>query len=355
MNHSHRTKKTNTPKPDIRSDRGLQLFASCRSGASLAEKVFKAYQRISDDSPMRQPVTHLSGIDFTFSDGEICTRLEKSVHGKDVFLFQNLQDPDSNRSVNDNYMALLIAIRTLREWGAQRVTGVLPYLAYSRQDKPTDRHREPTTIELMADLSIEAGLDHLITWAPHSRQIRGFYGKTPVTALDPLSFFTEAFRRFKDQQDVIGVAPDIGASRLMIDFCHELGISCAVTSKFRPEPEKTQVTEIMGEFSKKSIAIILDDMINTGGTVEAVIQKLHHEKGIKNTYLGVSHYLYSERANERLQNLHQNYGLQQVVVTNSVQPTEAFRNLSYTSIRSIAQPLAQAIRKIHENRILPEE
>lgn len=345
----------NHPEPKIRSDRGPLLFASCRSGGALAAKTRQAYHGRLDNCPSSPSLAHLEDIDYTFSDGEICVRLDESVNGRDVFLFQNLQDPTSSRSVNENYLAFLIGIRTLREWGAQRVTGVLPYLAYSRQDKPTDRQREPTTVELMADLSIEAGLDHLITWAPHSRQIRGFYGKTPVTALDPLPLFVDAFLAFEGREDVIGVAPDMGASRLMIGFCRKIGISCAVTSKFRPEPEEAQIAQIMGDFNGKSTAILLDDMINTGGTVEAVIRELHDNKGIDKVHLGVSHYLCSAKARRRLQELHEKADLDRIFLTDSVQPSESMRRLSFVEVRSIAQHLAQAIRKIHENRNISEK
>ena len=136
-----------------------------------------------------------------------------------------------DHNVDENYLALLIGVRALREWGANRITGVLPYLAYARQDKTTPGKKEPITVELMADLSIEAGMDRLITWAPHDNRIHGFYGKTPVDVLNAAHLFADEFAEFRGRHDTIGVAPDAGAAAFMIPFCRNMGIRCAVTSK----------------------------------------------------------------------------------------------------------------------------
>jgi ribose-phosphate pyrophosphokinase len=270
-----------------------------------------------------------------------------------VFLHQALHDPVGGRSVDRNYLTCLIAARAFRQWGANRVTGVLPYLAYARQDKPTKFAREPTTAELMADLSIEAGLDRLVVWDPHTDRIHGFYGSVPVDGLNPLPLFVEEFDRFRGRQDVIAVAPDAGASKSIMHFARALKVSSAVASKYRPRPEEAEVSEIMGDFGGKRIAIVLDDMINTGGTVEATVTKLIQEKGIEDVYLGVSHNLGAQRALDRLTNLHLDYGLREIVVTNSVPQTEAFRALSYLTIRSLSDPLARVINRIHYNRAVP--
>jgi ribose-phosphate pyrophosphokinase len=166
----------------IESPRGRLLIASCRSGSYLARKVTERVKLGRENAGEEGDILHLEDIDFQFSDGETCVRLDADVNGRDVILFQALHDPTSARGVDENYVAFLIAVRTLCEWGANHVTGVLPYLAYARQDKPTKFRREPTTADLMADLSIEAGLDRLVTWDPHTDQIRGFYGGIRWTA-----------------------------------------------------------------------------------------------------------------------------------------------------------------------------
>jgi ribose-phosphate pyrophosphokinase len=336
--------------PRIESPRGRLLIASCRSGAALARQIVERYEARLAKAGAQRDVLYLEGIDFQFSDGETCVRLDVDVNGHDVFLCQALYDPITGRSVDQNYMAFLIAARAFREWGANRVTGVLPYLAYARQDKPTSFEREPTTAELMADLSIEAGLDRLVVWDPHTDRIHGFYGSVPVDGLSSLTLFTEVFGRFRSRDDVIAVAPDAGASKSIMHFARALNISSAVASKYRPRPEKAVISEIMGDFGGKRIALVLDDMINTGGTIEATTRKLVAEKGIEEVYLGVSHNLCARRALNRLSDLHADYNLERMIVTDSVPQTEAAQALPFLTVKSLADPLARAINRIHYSR-----
>jgi ribose-phosphate pyrophosphokinase len=334
----------------IESPRGPLLIASCRSGTGLAGEVVSRYEALSAEAGSDRKVPYLGGVDFQFSDGETCVRLEQDVNGKDVYLFQALQDPTSERSVDQNYLAFLITLRAFREWGANRVTGVLPYLAYARQDQPTKFQREPTTVELMADLSIKAGLDRIVVWHPHMNRVHGFYGSVPVDALSSLALFQKAFARFQGREDVIAVAPDAGAAKFIMHFARAMDISSAVASKYRPRPEKAVISEIMGDFADKRIAILLDDMIHTGGTIWAAARKLVRDKGIEELYLGVSHNLCKEKAFQRLSALHEEYQLQQVVVTNSVPQTDAFQSLSFLTVQSLADPLCRVINRIHYNR-----
>ena len=198
--------------------RGRLLIASCRAGTFLARQVIQRYKELLALSGGEDGVLHLEGIDFQFANSETCVRLNQHVGGYDVFLLQSLVDPTLNHGIDQNYMAFLIAARTFRENGANHVTAILPYLAYSRQDKPTDFKREPTTARLMADLASVAGIDRLITWHPHCGQLRGFYGSIPANMLSSLSLFVETFERFRGRRDVIGVAPDAGASKLMMQL-----------------------------------------------------------------------------------------------------------------------------------------
>lgn len=334
----------------IESSRGRLLVASCRSGSALARRVVDRYERLLGEGQSEQGPVYMADIDFQFSDGETCVRLNRDVNGHDVFLFQALYDPVSGRSVDENYLAFLIAARAFCEWGASQVTGVLPYLAYARQDKPTEFKREPTTAELMADLSIEAGLDRLVVWDAHTGRIHGFYGGVPVDGLSALTMFAETFAGYKSREDVIAVAPDAGASKFIMHFARALNVSSAIASKYRPRPEEAEVSEIMGDFEGKRTAIVLDDMINTGGTVEATIRKLVEEKGIEEVHLGASHNLCTKRAFERLSSLHDAYRLRDVTVTDSVPQTEAFRSLPFLTVRSLADALCRVINRIHYDR-----
>lgn len=326
------------------------LIASCQSGAALAERVVSRYEELLSERGASREVGYLEAVDFQFSDGETCVRLERDVSGHDVFLMQALHDPASERSVDENYVAFMIAARAFREWGASHVTGVLPYLAYARQDKPTRSKREPTTCELMADLSIEAGLDRVVVWHPHTGRIHGYYGSVPVDGLQPLALFEKAYDALRGRDEVVAVAPDAGASKLITKFARGLGVSSAVAAKHRPRPEEAEVSEVMGDFSGKRAAIVLDDMISTGGTVEATVKKLVQDHGLEEIYLGVSHNLCSDEALERLRMLHERCGLRRMVVTDSIPQTEAYVELPFLEVRSLSDPLARVINRIHYNR-----
>jgi ribose-phosphate pyrophosphokinase len=334
--------------------RGKLLIAGCCSGSYLSERVFERYQELLTRAGSGDEVLHAKDIDRRFTDSETGVRLGMHVGGSDVYLFQSLFDPATDRSIDQNYMAFLIAARAFKEHGANHVTGVLPYLAYARQDKPTKFTREPTTARLMADMSIDAGIDRLVTWDPHSGQIRGFYGCHPVNMLESLTLFIEEFRRFESRQDVVVVAPDVGASKLVTHFGRALDISPAIASKYRPEPETAVISEIIGDFTDKKVAIVLDDMVSSGGTVFELIKKLAQEKGIEETYLGVSHNLCVGRARELLSTAHDQHSLKEVIVTNSIPQTEEFTALPFVKIKCLSEAFARTINRIHHNRSVSE-
>lgn len=336
------------------SPRGSLLIAGCRSGSTLAEAIVRAYRNRQDASRDPEPVAFVEDIDFCFSDGETCVRVNAEIGGHDVFLVQALYDPRSDRSVDANYMAFLAAARTFREHGANYVTGILPYLAYARQDKPTQYQREPTTAKLMADLSLVAGIDQLIIWDPHTPQVHGFYAKAPVTALDTMPFFAHAFGRFRGREDVIVVAPDAGGVKRVNRICQELGLQSAVAAKIRPRPEKAEITDIMGNFSGKRIALTPDDMISSGGTVDALIHELIAEKGIEEVHLAVSHNLCSDAAYASL-DVHLRAGrLRQITVTNSIPQTNRFLDWPEYEVFDLADAAAHAVDRIHHNRSVDE-
>jgi ribose-phosphate pyrophosphokinase len=295
----------------------------------------------------------MADIDDNFSDGETIVRLQAGVSGHDVFLFQSLYDPTAARSIDQNYMACFIAARAFCEWGANHVTAVLPYLAYARQDQPATYQYEPTTAKLTADLAVTAGIDRLITWHPHLRQIHGFYGGTPVHVLDALGYYIHHFREYAGRDDVIAVAPDAGASKFITHFGQALDLSCAIASKYRPQPEKAVVNEVIGDLRHRKIAIVIDDMISSGGTIAAVVQRLA-EDGIGEIIVAVSHNLCQPAAYERLVNLHGQFNLSKVIVTNTIPQTEPFRSLPFLEVHDLAPLFARAVYQIHRNQPLGE-
>ena len=336
--------------PRTASPRGPMLIAACRSGSGMARKVFEAYrENLGDPLPGEEEPTFIEDLEGEFSDSETYVRLGIDVNGFDVFLFQALLDPGSRRPIDQNYMAFLIAVRALREWGANHITAVLPYLAYARQDKPTRFEREPTTANLMADLSIQAGIDRLITWHPHSQQVQGFYDHIPVVRMEALSMFVESFQAYRNREDVVLVAPDAGAAKLVTRVARELNLSAAIASKYRPRPEEAVIEEVIGDFTGKRTAIVLDDMVSSGGSIHSLVKRLVGEKGIQEVHVAVSHNLCREIALERLSELHENYGLRSLVQTNSIPQTVAFASLPFLTVVDLSHDLALAINRIHYN------
>ncbi|MFW5728082.1 MAG: ribose-phosphate diphosphokinase [Spirochaetota bacterium] len=334
----------------MESNEGPLLIASCRDGNYMALRVVEKYQELVRRTGNDAPVLFLENIDRDFSDTETGVRLPDHVGGADVFIFQALLSPPNGRSVNNNYMALLLAARAFREHGANRITAVLPYLTYARQDKPTKFQREPTAAKLMADLSRAAGIDRVIAWHPHSNQIHGFYADMPVNMLDPQTMFTVEYAEFRNRSDVITVAPDAGATKMILHFSRKMGVNSAIASKYRPQQEEAVITDIIGDFRQKKTAIVLDDMISSGNTIFELVQKLVDEKGIERVFIGASHNLCLPGTRGRLQQLHDGYNLERVTVTNSIPQTAEFEELPFFHVRCLSEILCRTINRVHYNR-----
>jgi ribose-phosphate pyrophosphokinase len=336
------------------SPRGRILFASCRSGTGLADLVVAQYRESLAEAGVEEDLSYLKDLDKQFSDTENVVRLEADVSGNDIYLFQSILDPNSGSSIDQNYIAFLLAVRAFREWGANHVTAVLPYLAYARQDKSTRFNREPTSARLLADFSIEAGIDRLVTWHPHSAQIQGFYHRVPLDRLESYTLFREVFEKYKGREEVVLVAPDAGASKFVTHLGRDLDVNSAIASKYRPKPEEAVISEVIGDFRGKRIAIILDDMISSGGTIYNLVKILVEEKGIEKVYIGVSHNLCLENARERLIELNEGYHLEEVITTNSIPQSQGFRELDFVREIDLSGILCQVINRIHYNKPVSE-
>lgn len=332
------------------SNHGRLLIASCANGTYMAEQVHRCYHGLLEESGTEDGVVFLRDIDRQFSDTETLVRLNHHVGGADVFLFQGLLSPDQGYRANANYLSLLIAARAFREHGARRVTAVLPYLTYARQDKPTKFQREPTTAKLLADLARTAGIDRVIAWNPHSTQIHGFYADMPVNMLDPLTMFEAEFDSFRGSDDVIAVAPDAGATKLIMHFSREMDINSAIASKYRPKEEEAVITDIIGDFRGKRRAVVLDDMIASAKTVVELVKELVEKKGIEEVYMAASHNLCLPGTKERLESLYHNHNLKRLVVTNSIPQTAEFRSLPFFEVRSLAEIFCYTINRVHYDR-----
>ena len=337
----------------LHTDRGNLLIANCTSGFPLAAKTVKRYETDLVASGSSGEFRFLQNVDTRFPDGESCAELTEYVSGHDVFLFQSLYHPENDACVDKNYLAFLIAVRTFKEHGARHITGVLPYLAYARQDKPTRFRREPTTARLMADFSVAAGLDRLVTWHPHCEQLKGFYGTTRADMLEPFSLFVNEFRKSEGDSKVIAVAPDAGASRLVTYFSRALDITSAVASKYR-EGQNVEISEVIGNFKGKKKVIILDDILSSGNTVFELIRKINEKYSIDEITIAVSHNLCTPEALEKLTELHRSGNLKEVVVTNSIPQTASFTSLPFFRVKCLSDYLFTAIQRIHRNESLSD-
>lgn len=270
----------------------------------------------------------------TFSDGEIQVRINESVRGADVFVIQPLSYP-----VNDHLMELLIMLDALKRASAWRITAVIPYYGYARQDRKI-RARDPITAKLVADLISTAGAHRVLTMDLHAGQIQGFFD-FPVDHLMAVPILADYFRK-KGIEEPVVVSPDVGGVTRARELATRLGASIAIIDKRRPEPNKAEVMNVIGKVKGKTV-ILIDDMIDTAGTITLGAEALL-EHGAKETYACCTHPVLSGPAIERLEAS----PIKEVVVTNTI-PLRENQKIEKIKVLSVAPLFAEAIRRIHEN------
>lgn len=231
----------------------------------------------------------------TFANGEIYVRFEESVRGADVFLVQS-----TCRPVNDSLMELLIMIDAAKLASAHRITAVIPWYGYSRQDKKS-APREPITAKLVAELLQAAGVDRVLTMDLHAGQVQGFFN-IPVDHMTALPMFVDHFKervyRGEIPEQLVVVSPDAGRAKLASHFAERLGAELAVLTKQRPEHNEAEITLLIGDVDGQA-AILIDDMIDTAGTLCAGAQVVKNA-GATRVFAVATHGLLSGRAVERL-------------------------------------------------------
>jgi ribose-phosphate pyrophosphokinase len=271
-----------------------------------------------------------------FSEGEIRVKVEGNVRGKDVFIVQ-----PTCRPVNENFMELLILIDAVKRASARRVTAVIPYYGYARQDRK-DQPRVPITAKLVANLITSAGANRVLTMDLHASQIQGFFD-IPVDHLYAINTLCEYFSD-KQMKDLVVVSPDVGGIRMARAYAKKLGASLAIVDKRRDSPEKTEVMHILGDVKGKYV-VIVDDIIATGSSLIEAIEELK-KRGANDVYAAVSHGVLSGDA---LQKINHSKALKEVVITNSIPLVEPEKNPKI-KVLSIASLLAEAIKRIHEEK-----
>lgn len=244
---------------------------------------------LNANRPLAAKISEAAGIELSavevkkFSDGEISINIEESVRGHDVFIIQPTSSP-----VNDNLMELLIMIDALKRASCNQVTVIMPYYGYSRQDRKT-KSRQPITAKLVADLLQTAGVNRLMCIDLHAAQVQGFFD-VPIDNFPAASLLADYFIE-KNLEDVVVVSPDHGGATRARSFARYLNASLAIIDKRRPEANKAEVMNIIGDVSGK-VAIMVDDIIDTAGTLSVGAQALMNA-GAKAVYAAATHAILS--------------------------------------------------------------
>jgi len=269
----------------------------------------------------------------TFSDGEILVRIEENVRGMDVFVVQSCSDP-----VNKHIMELLIMIDALKRSSARRITAVIPYYGYARQDRK-DQPRVPVTAKLVADLITTAGAHKVVTVDLHAGQIQGFFN-IPVDHLYATPVLLNHLRSM-DLKDLVVVSPDAGGVERARAFAKRLNASLAIIDKRREGPNQAKIMNIVGDVDNRDV-LLLDDMIDTAGTITQGAQACA-DKGARRVLAGCTHAILSGPALQRLNDS----VLGQVIVTNTVPLAGKEQTCKKIEVLSVAPLLGEAIRRIH--------
>lgn len=274
-----------------------------------------------------------------FSDGECACHIGETVRGSDVFVVQSTSAP-----VNDNLMELLVIIDALKRASAGRITAVIPYFGYARQDRKA-RPRDPITAKLVADLITVAGADRLLTMDLHANQIQGFFN-IPVDHLIGIPILgneikKQAFcKEAMERDELVTVSPDVGSVARARRMGEKLGTPLAIVDKRRPKANVMEVMNIVGDVRGK-VCLIVDDMIDTAGTITQGAKALVEVGGAKKVYACCTHGVLSGPACERLE---QSY-IEKLYMLNTIEPPEGF-HLSKLVPLSVAPIFAKGIKSI---------
>jgi len=274
-----------------------------------------------------------------FPEGEVSVKIEKPVRGGDVFLIQGTSPPP-----NENLMELLVMIDALKRASAVRITAVLPFYGYGRQDRK-DRPRVPITAKLVANLITAAGADRLVTIDLHAPQIQGFFD-IPVDHLYAAPVFIKHISRIfpaRKRTGLVVVSPDVGGIKIANHFAKHLDCPLAVVDKRRLGDRKTEVRNVIGNVKGKPI-LIIDDLISTGTSLVAAINTLK-KMGAGEIQAAVTHAILADDAVEKIGKA----PLKNLWVTDTVPLRDKARGVPWIKVLSVSELLGEAIKRIHEN------
>ncbi|MBT8397306.1 MAG: ribose-phosphate pyrophosphokinase [Gemmatimonadetes bacterium] len=302
--------------------RGPLLLLSGRANRPLAEEIGELIGKSPDSATIRD-----------FADGEIFARIDRNARGRDVFIVQPTASP------GDQILELLLLIDAAKRASAARVTAVIPYYGYGRQDRK-DQPRVAIGAKLMANLIVASGADRVVGIDFHQHQIQGFFD-IPVDHLYAAPVLVRYFRDLS-LDDLVVVAPDVGSAKMARGYARRLKAGFAIIDKRRPAPNVAEVVNVVGDVDGMT-CLLVDDMVDTGGTLANAVHALL-DRGAKCVYAAASHPLLSGPAVERLSEA----PLEELVVTNTIDVPED-RRFEKLRILSVAGLLANAIQYIHSN------
>lgn len=272
-----------------------------------------------------------------FSDGEIWVKFEENIRGEDVFIVQSTNPPAQN------ILELLLIIDAARRASARRITAVIPYYGYARQDRK-DQPRVPISARLVMDTIVSAGANRIVAMDLHSTQIQGFVN-IPFDHLYAKKILVEPLKELVKNSNYAVVTPDVGGIKMARSYAKILDLPLVIIDKRRPSPNKSEVMNIIGGADIENV-LIIDDLIDTGGTITEA-SRLLKEKGAKSIVVAATHGLFSGQCIERIMES----PIDRVIVTDSIAiaPERRFPKLT---ILSAAPLLAEAIRRIHKEESL---
>src|SRR3989441_11226554 len=269
----------------------------------------------------------------SFPDGEPYVKIEENVRGRDVFLIQPTSPPS-----NEHLMELLIMVDAARRASADRITAVIPFFGYARQDRK-DQPRVPITAKLVANLLCAAGVNRVLTMDLHAQQVQGFFD-IPVDHLYSLPVLIKYLRQRLTRKTVV-VSPDVGGLKMASAYAHALGANLAIVAKERRSATETEALYLIGEVEDRDV-LLVDDLTETAGTLTSAAE-LVRERGALEIYAGVSHAILVDVAIPRLQKSK----IEELITTNStmVRPVEGFK----TTVLCVSELLGEGLKRIHND------
>ncbi|MCI0498803.1 MAG: ribose-phosphate pyrophosphokinase [Planctomycetales bacterium] len=280
--------------------------------------------------------TELGKAEITrFPDGEKLIRLESDVRGRDVFVIQSTCTP-----VDENLVELLIFLDCVRRASAARITAVIPYFGYARQDRK-DAGRVPITAKLMANVITSAGADRVVSLDLHAKQLQGFFD-IPVDHLTAEPVIVNYLKQ-KRTTNLTVVAPDVGNMKTASRYATALGAELAIIHKRRLTGQEILCEEIIGSVEGRNI-VMVDDMIATAGTITGAAQMVR-SRGAKQVIVGATHGVFAEPAVDRLAGA----PIDEIIITDTIPLQESVRKLKHLTVLSVAPLIGEAMRRIHSN------